>query len=566
MRKLIPPTLAIAVLLMCANIAMTQAAPAGGAAMTTERAQKETVTAPSTTDAKTRTLTQPGMLTQGTSEAYSVKLEQARGKAALGDYKEAIADFQDVTDKAHLSNDAKAEAESSMHLARTIELSYGKGLLDEASFDRAKTAYSRAIEVGDASQQASARNGLATLLLHKGDPAGALAQLQAINLQQVDASHRAVYRYNLGVANEKAGKWTEAYSSYIAAIADKPDYESSAEATFRLLRSAPTPHVAEAVKFNEALLSAGQISFAGTYTRQLLEIWAGSPDSQQLLAALLRYYAVSPLTLEDLRERELPYLNRVVSAAPHLGKAVGNLQLACFGRFAPVFEPYQARDVFGAWGDQEWQREAMAGMLKRAGDLLKEKGSFQDALARYSAAWALGLDSDAALYAASLLHDQRPLIDANQELFDQLLRGIIEVKGMDYRRVDWPNILRMHTLLGSIFEQEKKWGSETELRSAIFQWRHAIDAESQIRKTNPNYPRSPMLYVKLANAYREKGDPQAVDFYLSAAEVFAASENAKQARSALEAASSLAGSKSASVQQRMQRIDAAITAIGSEHI
>ena len=134
---------------------------------------------------------------------------------------------------------------------------------------------------------------------------------------------------------------------------------------------------------------------------------------------------------------------------------------------------------------------------------------------------------------------------------------------MDYRRVDWPNILRMHTLLGTIFEQEKKWGSETELRSAIFQWRHAIDAESQIRKTNPNYPRSPMLYVKLANAYREKGDPQAVDFYLSAAEVFAASENARQARSALEAASSLEGAKSPSVQQHMQRIDIAIKAIDS---
>ena len=55
------------------------------------------------------------------------------------------------------------------------------------------------------------------------------------------------------------------------------------------------------------------------------------------------------------------------------------------------------------------------------------------------------------------------------------------------------------------------------MRSAIFQWRHAVEAESQIRKSNPKYPRSPELYVKLANAYREKGDPQAVDFYLSAA-------------------------------------------------
>ncbi len=202
-------------------------------------------------------------------------------------------------------------------------------------------------------------------------------------------------------------------------------------------------------------------------------------------------------------------------------------------------------------------------MCSRKRPKFKKKGNFQDALSRYSAAWALSLDSDAALYAASVLHDQRQLIDSNQGLFDQLLNGIIEVKGMDYGKLDWPNILRMHALLGTIFEQEKHWGSENELRSAIFQWRHAINAENQIRQTNPQYPRSPELYKKLANAYREKGDPQAMDFYLSAAEAFAQAENTKQARSALEAAASLDGSKSPSVHERIKQIDVVITNIES---
>ena len=223
-----------------------------------------------------------------------------------------------------------------------------------------------------------------------------------------------------------------------------------------------------------------------------------------------------------------------------------------------MFDHYQALDVFHGWASEDWQQAAMALMLKRAGDEFKRKGNFQDALSRYSAAWALGLDSDAALYAAGILHDQKQLIDSNQRFFGQLLNGIIEVKGMDYKKQDWPNILRMHALLGTIFEQEKHWGSETELRSAIFQWRHAVEAESQIRKSNPKYPRSPELYVKLANAYREKGDPQAVDFYLSAAEVFADAENVSPARSALKAAESLAGPKSPSMQERIKKINVAI--------
>ncbi len=64
--------------------------------------------------------------------------------------------------------------------------------------------------------------------------------------------------------------------------------------------------------------------------------------------------------------------------------------------------------------------------------------------------------------------------------------------------------------------------------------------------------------MKLANAYREKGDPQAVEFYLLAAEVFAQDENAKPARSALNAAESLGGPKSPSTQERIKKIDVAI--------
>ena len=488
-----------------------------------------------------------------TDEKYSGKFEEARQKAAMGNYSEAIAGFAEVADLAHQQNDSKAEAESSLRLARTIELSSDKGL-DDANFGRAKGAYERAIQVGGPDEQASARNGLATMMLHRGDSAGAVAQLRAIDLEKVDVSHRAVYRYNLGVASEKSGSWVNAYSSYIAAIGDKPEYAPAAQATFALLQKSPEPRIAETAKFNGVLLSAGQVSSAGVYTKQLLEQWAGKPDSQRLLAALLDYYSVSPLSLDDLRAREWPYLQRVADSSPELSEPIREIQLACFGTFNPMFEHYDAMSFFRAWAGSDWQQAAMGHMLKRAGDELKKKSQFEEALARYSAAWALSLDTDAALYAASLLHDQRQLVGSNQNLYNQLLNGIFEVKGMDYSKLDWPNILRMHTLLGTIFEQDKHWGSEGETRSAIFQWNRAIYAESQIRKTDPRYPPSPELYMKLAYAYQQTGNAKALDYYVMAAQAFADAGNAKQARSALSAATSLSGSKVPSVRQHIEAI------------
>jgi tetratricopeptide (TPR) repeat protein len=383
-------------------------------------------------------------------------------------------------------------------------------------------------------------------------------------LQQVEPAKRAVYRYNFAAANEKLGNWEQAYNNYLAAIADKPEYQSASEAAFRLLRNRPEPRIAEAVKFSETLLSTGQTESAERYTKQYLDLWGKQPGSQQLLAALLQYYAVAPLTLEMLQTREWVYLQQLAGSAPGLGQPIANIRVARFDSFSPVFEPFQARELVPAWANEEWQQRAMAGMLKRTGDLFRQAGKFREALAGYSAAWALAGDSEAALYAASLLHEQRQLIDSNGQLFNQLLQGIFEVKGMQYSKQDWPNILRLHTILGTIFEQEQKWGSESDSHSAIFQWRHAISAEEQVRRGDPKFPRSPMLYMKLASAYRETGNRSAaLDLYLSAAEAFVEASNPQQATVAMKQAQSLDVKIPPAAQERIQKIDFAIRTLSS---
>jgi tetratricopeptide (TPR) repeat protein len=480
----------------------------------------------------------------------------------MGNYSEAASSFEDAKELAHQSNDTTAEAQSSLYLARSIELSKPKGTLSPAEYQRADAAYAEAARFGDNTQKAAALNGRALLMLGRGDSAGALQQLGAINLKEVDPAHRAAYRFNTGLAWEKGGQWKKAYDSYVAAIAEKPEYQSSTEAAFRLLHDGQ-PRIPEAVSFINTLLNNGQTVSAGKYAKQLLQEWAGQSYSQELLSALLRYYAIAPTTLADLRDKEWPYLNRVASGAPHLQRPIAEIQTAWFGTFEPIFQFQDAIHLFPDWAGPESRQTAMAGLLKKAAGLLRDEGKSEGALARYSAAWSISADAESALYAATILQDQRSLITNNKALFDHLLNGIINVKGHAYQKDDWPNILRLHVVLGTIFEQQKQWGSETELRSAIFQWQHAITAEKRIRETDPNYPPSPMLYMSLAKAYRAKGDVKALDFYLSAGEAFAKAENTKDARTALQAASTLkwAGADSPPAQERLHRLDAEIKGV-----
>lgn len=537
----------------CAGASLAQTSPAEAAASKVVVQKDSTLPANRASEVTADRVSK----TDSTTANYSMKLSEAQRMAIVGNYSEAVSRFEDAKDLAHKSNDTAAEAESSLYLARTIEHSRSKQTLDPSEYQRADSAYVDAIRLGDNNQKAAALNGRAMLMLRRGDSMGALRQLQAIDLRQVDSSHRAVYRYNTGLAQEKAGQWKGAYDSYVAAIADKPEYQSSAEAAFRLVHDGQQSRIPEAVSFINTLLKSGQTVSAGNYTKQLLQEWCGQPNSRELLVALLQYYAVAPLTLTSLSDTEWPYLSHIAASAPNLQRPIAEIQTAWFGSFKPIFRFEAAIQLFPEWAGPESRQTAMAGLLKKTAELLKEKGRFEDALARYSAAWAISADAEGALYAASLLHDQRSLIDTNQALFDQLLRGIIDVKGREYQKGDWPNILRLHVVLGTIFQQEKQWGSETELRSAIFQWQHAITAEKRIRETDPNYPPSPMLYMSLADAYRAEGDVKAFDLYLSAGEAFTHAGNAKEARTALHAAASLesTGAGSPAAQERMHKLD-----------
>jgi hypothetical protein len=81
-------------------------------------------------------------------------------------------------------------------------------------------------------------------------------------------------------------------------------------------------------------------------------------------------------------------------------------------------------------------------------------------------------------------------------------------KGQAYIAGEWPHILPLHIALGTIFEEQKKWGDANnpgDPRGALFQWQHAIIADAEVRKRNPASPPSAGLHAHLGNVYRALG-------------------------------------------------------------
>ena len=202
----------------------------------------------------------------------------------------------------------------------------------------------------------------------------------------------------------------------------------------------------------------------------------------------------------------------------------------------------------------------MGPLLKSIGAQREQQDMLAQALTHYTLAWFLDpTDSESAVRAASLLRDHKQLLDAQDTLFNRLLRGVFDVKGIAYNQLDWPNIVRLHSILGTIFEREQKWGPDNDPRSAIFQWRHAIDAEREARKHDPKLPPYPGLYKKLADAYRATNRPEiALKQYFAATEGYLDFSDPDGAKSGLEQIRSLPIALSEEDRKHIQTLEAQV--------
>ena len=428
------------------------------------------------------------------------RLKAARDAQAAGDFTSAEQAYEGARE-ASASAGAEGRAQVSLMHAQGIERWVAADASQAARLSAAETLYRQVIANGTPVQQRLARNNLGTLLLRRKQPAEALQVLQGIDLA-AEPDKRFAYEYNLGRAFEQTAHPDDAFKHYLASIGAQPTFAPAREAAIGLLK-AQTPVGAKAKALCDALVANGQPAPAADVARALLPKATGA-DGPVLLDLLLRAYVSMSIDLASFQNREIPFLSSL--AVDRIRQQSRDVVRAMADDKLPVVpDPHVGRQLFQGWAYQEETR-AFAAFVKYAGDLYSPT-SAEQALARYVAAWHFDhSNGESAVYAAMTVRDH-PEVDRDHRVLDLLIQNIFEDKMAYIRGEDWPNSLRMHLVLGNIFEQLGKWGPETDSHTAAFQFRAAIQDEERIRTKDKNFSQSPGLYSKLGQAYMRLDKP-----------------------------------------------------------
>ena len=468
-------------------------------------------------------------------DAATIQLRQAEARQAetRGDWSKAYALHQQAIELARQENNMEALADASLKYARVYELSAAHAATGTASLDEAAKAYREVIAIGTPAQRLLAQNNLGALLLRQGKTKEAIEVLQTMSYLAVATSERYVYTYNTARAFEQAGDPASAFKLYAEALFIQPGFEPAIEGAFRVAWKSGPQGRAAAADLARRLIDRGQAERVAPRLHESLKVWAADPQLQQLLAPLVRCYAQLWLDPAAFDKTEWPAMVPLVVGPS--GLAVREIRLAFVGPLKPTFyDPYEPGPI-RAWREEPWV-EPYSLLLRRLGDTYRRRGQFNDALARYALAWSLNrADLEAALYAADLLLEEAQIVDPDRRLLNQFIEKLFESKARAYLSEDWLNILRLHTVLGTIYTRQERWGTPDNPRGALFQFEHALLAEKKSRAKNPKFPESPGLHTQLANVYVHLNRPgDAGQQYLAAAEVYVKEGRGKEAREMLD--------------------------------
>ena len=496
----------------------------------------------------------------------SKQLREARQAEAGGHFEAALQIYESVRKDARRTRAGAVEAEAALNTARVIEMWSAADDSQKSRLPEALEAYADVGRLGSPSQKLSAGISRANLLLRLGRSGEAVQAFRKVDLSAADPARRYYYESLFAQALESDGEKQEAYSKYLAAVHRRPSYKPAVEGVSRILRDSDPARIGDAVSLVTFLLSNNQTEVARPQILAFLEKWAGEPDSQRLLALLVRYYVAASVSPPQFQSNDRPLLAAVSGRAPRLKRAIEDLSSAYGGDSKLANDPNAARASFGGWTADSSQERAFSSLLKKIGDYYDRKEMPAIALARYYAAWAMDRkNTEAALYAATTLRDHTKELDPRGQVFDRLIENFFLAKGVMYQKEDWPNILRMHLVLAEIFERDGTWGSESQMHSAIFQLTKAILAERQVRQDYTDFPPSPGLHQRLGNAYQHVGrDPAAWEQYVDAAEGFVQYGSADQASAAMFKAKSLQFEPDAQGKERAQAVETSIVNLRRE--
>lgn len=503
--------------------------------------------------------TRPGTSAQtGTSKKpqtyYPQLIQIGQGKFESGDFAGAVKTLQDVIDHA----DALDIQFDAMFLKATVLKAWSSTekakINEEAKINEAIEAYRKLILHDElpTCRRAIAHNNLGMIYFEREEFEKAFAQFEIIGKidpkKACNAQHRAIYKFNQARALENLPdldppeRAKRAFDCYVEAVHADPNLDAAIERAFGTLWKATDPKVDDAAKLATFLVGHGRGDVAAKRTRDFLVKWRDAPAADQLLIPLVQHYASKGTTKKQFRASDADFLANATRDGSKARKMVDNIKDVYFDlELKPTLEIRIVRDRYSVWLASQDSQEAFSRFAKVVADqqLRHDKPDVRGAFARYCLGWTIDPNNTSAgLYLVSVLRDYEKdlLVGKEGDWATQFAYAL--ASDTAERPYSLDDQIRMHVVLGHLFEHRKLLGPLDRPATAVFQYEQAVKAESQL-PADVRTP-SPGLHVRLARIYSQIKEKDmmlaAWDHYVTAAEMYAGIEEKTKARGALGAA------------------------------
>lgn len=459
------------------------------------------------------------------AQTYEQYMERGEGADIRGKTKKAAARYQAAI---AVARTPEQRVEALLAYTDAVRGAMANKDVDAATAAAIEDAYRRAIAEATEKAAFKAHNDYGVFLLDRGNAEGSIAVFAAgeKNLGWVPASVASRYLSNSGLAHFRAGRYEEALQIYRRAVTSDPTFNVPVVAAYACIeRLAPERAAGEAVRLVELLMTHDRLGLARTFIEKVMahEPWhAQSPAMDQLLQVLVVWFIRTEATPADVAEE---WLARIEHLAQELqGEAkekADQLLLVYRGNGQPVSFETAVQQRFSQWKSEN-ERRTLALLVRQAGDATAAADP-KRAAEHYIAAWKLDPGNvEPMAYLADLLASWKD--PEAEKLLDAMIAALFgdpeaEMAAVRIETADPAAELRLHMILGTIFEARGQWGPRSDVRSAVYHYAAARDAYERLRKNRSDAPAYPRIRSSLAMALEQTGDERgAWSEYVAAAE------------------------------------------------
>ncbi len=406
------------------------------------------------------------------------------------------------------------EAAAALALAR---------LLTNGAAERQREAdafFEQAVRAGSGQIGLDARNAWGVALLRQGRPGEAAEVFRALltdvlpRLQGINASTRARYLYNYGVALEQEGQIEESLTIYEKALRRDPGLARASDALVQIFeqhspggKTIPASGsicIASLDALFGPLLDSGRTETAARYLAILWENRLIFGERDQVFPRwaywLVRYLTIARVSLADFERNWLPrFQDASIEEAIRNSPWLGRVREAYLANLPVVLERLPAQDRTSPWSWQAENAKAFAELLQVVGEAYRAQGRSQAALARYALAWSSAGSWKAGVYLTDFLQQAPAELDPDTRIIASLAAASRETEFSPSDAAGWRDLSHFHVLLA---QAQQENGSPLE---ALDSWKRAVEAHEAANKQAGRTELAPGLYAGLGNAYEHAG-------------------------------------------------------------